>query len=61
MKSLYAKKTIKLPPEELVRQLHTKKLIEHYGYEKERIAFEQPIKLGREDKLIDKARACWKK
>ena len=33
-------------PEEIVRQLYLKKLIEHYGYPRERIALEKPVFFG---------------
>lgn len=46
-------KEIKLTPEELVRQLYTHRLINEYGYAPERIQFEYPIKMGREEKRID--------
>lgn len=46
-------KEIKLTPEEIVRQLYTSKLINEYGYPKERFAFEYPIYFGREAKRAD--------
>jgi type I restriction enzyme M protein len=46
-------KDIKLTPEEIVRQLYTRELIEAYGYPKERIVFEYPIYFGREAKRAD--------
>lgn len=46
-------KEIKLTPEEIVRQLYAAKLINDYGYPKERIAFEYPIYFGREAKRAD--------
>ena len=33
-------------PEEIVRQLYLRKLIDHYGYPKERIAIEKPVYFG---------------
>jgi len=33
-------------PEEIVRQLYLRKLIDHYGYPKERIAVEKPVYFG---------------
>ena len=36
-------KDIQLKPEEVVRQLYTKRLIEEYGYLKKRITFEYPL------------------
>lgn len=45
---------IKLTPEEIVRQLYTKKLINEYGYKKEQISFEVVVKMGRsENKRAD--------
>jgi type I restriction enzyme M protein len=46
-------KEIQLKPEEVVRQLYTLKLINGYGYPKKRIAFEYPVKFGRETKTAD--------
>lgn len=46
-------KEIKLTPEEIVRQLYTSKLINEYGYSKERLVFEYPIYFGREAKRAD--------
>lgn len=46
-------KEIKLTPEEIVRQLYAAKLINFYGYPKERMAFEYPIYFGRETKRAD--------
>ncbi len=46
-------KEIKLTLEEVIRQLFTAKLINHYGYPKERIVFEYPIYFGREAKRAD--------
>jgi len=46
-------KDIQLKPEEIVRQLYTHRLIEQYGYPKKRIAFEYPVKFGRETKSAD--------
>lgn len=43
-------KKIKLILEEVVSQLYTKELIAHYSYPKERLVFEYPIYLDREDK-----------
>lgn len=44
---------IQLKPEELVRQLYTARLINEYGYPKERIRFEHPVHFGREIKYAD--------
>jgi len=46
-------KEIELKPEEVVRQLYTKRLIEEYGYPKERITFEYLVTFGREKKRAD--------
>ncbi len=46
-------KDVKLTPEEIVRQLYAKRLIERYGYYKDRLAFEHPVSFGREKKKAD--------
>ncbi len=46
-------KKIQLKPEEIVRQLYARRLIEQYGYPAKRIAFEYPVKFGRETKSAD--------
>ena len=46
-------KEIKLTPEETVRQLFLNKLINTYGYSKDRITLEYPINFGREVKRAD--------
>jgi len=46
-------KEIQLKPEEVVRQLYTKRLIEQYGYPKKRLAFEYAVTFGREKKSAD--------
>lgn len=46
-------KEIKLTPEEVVRQLYAMKLLNEYGYPKERLAFEYPVYFGREAKRAD--------
>lgn len=46
-------KEIMLKPEEVVRQLYAMKLLEHYGYPKQRIKFEHAIHFGREVKSAD--------
>lgn len=46
-------KDIKLTPEEIVRQLYARTLIEDYGYPEKRIAFEFPVYFGREAKRAD--------
>jgi len=42
-----------LKPEEVIRQLYALKLMNHYGYPKERIRFEHPVQFGREKKSAD--------
>lgn len=46
-------KDIQLKPEEIVRQLYTKHLIDKYGYLKKRIEFEYQVNFGREKKSAD--------
>ena len=46
-------KEIVLKPEEVVRQLYAMKLLEEYGYPKQRIKFEHAIHFGREVKSAD--------
>ncbi len=46
-------KEIILKPEEIVRQLYAMKLLEDYGYPKQRIKFEHAIHFGREVKSAD--------
>lgn len=46
-------KDIKLTPEEAVRQLFLNKLINEYGYSKDRIILEFPVHFGREVKRAD--------
>ncbi|MCL1888420.1 MAG: type I restriction enzyme HsdR N-terminal domain-containing protein, partial [Kiritimatiellaeota bacterium] len=46
-------KGIRLTPEEMVRQLYAQKLMDEYGYPKERLAFEFPVHFGRETKRAD--------
>ncbi len=46
-------KEIVLKPEEIVRQLYTMKLLDEYGYSKQRIKFEHAIHFGREIKSAD--------
>ena len=53
VKCIIREKEVQLKPEEVVRQLCTKKLIEYYGYPKKRIAFEYPVSFGREKKKAD--------
>ena len=44
---------VQLKPEEVVRQLYTARLINHYGYPKNRLKFEHPVNFGREKKRAD--------
>ncbi len=44
---------IRLKPEEVVRQLYLHRLIETYGYPKNRIAVEFPVSFGTETKFAD--------
>ena len=46
-------KDIQLKPEEIVRQLYASRLIEGYGYPRERLAFEHPVSFGKETKKAD--------
>lgn len=46
-------KSISLKPEEIVRQLYLRKLIEEYQYPQKRIQLEYPIRFGREVKSAD--------
>lgn len=46
-------KEIILKPEEVVRQLYAMKLLEDYGYPKQRVKFEHAIHFGREVKSAD--------
>ena len=46
-------KDIQLKPEEVVRQLYAKRLIDQYGYPKHRLAFEYAVNFGRERKNAD--------
>ncbi|ADI73094.1 N-6 DNA methylase [Methanohalobium evestigatum Z-7303] len=44
---------IQLKPEEIVRQLYAKRLMDKYEYPKNRFAFEYPVSFGRETKNSD--------
>ena len=44
---------IQLKPEEVVRQLYATRLVNRYGYPRNRLAFEHPILFGREKKRAD--------
>ena len=46
-------KEIQLKPEEIIRQLYAEKLINAYGYPKQRIKFEHPVTMGRAVKSAD--------
>lgn len=46
-------KEVFLKPEEIVRQLYTSRLINHYGYPKKRIKFEHHVHFGRQVKFAD--------
>ena len=46
-------KDIQLKPEEVVRQLYAARLINQYGYPKNRLAFEYAVNFGREKKSAD--------
>ena len=46
-------KDIQLKPEEIVRQLYATRLVNQYGYPKNRIAFEYAVNFGREKKSAD--------
>jgi len=46
-------KEIQLKPEEIVRQLYTARLVNEYGYPKNRIKFEHSVHFGREVKSAD--------
>ena len=46
-------KDIQLKPEEVVRQLYTARLINQYGYPKNRLAFEFPVDFGSEKRSAD--------
>jgi len=50
---LIRNKEILLKPEEIIRQLYAAKLIDKYGYPKNRIKFEHPVSFGREVKSAD--------
>ena len=55
VKCIKREKDIQLKPEEVVRQLYAKRLIDEYGYPKSRLAFEHPVNFGREKKRADLA------
>ena len=47
------KKSVQLKPEEVVRQLYTARLLNHYRYPLERVRFEHPVNFGRQKKRAD--------
>ena len=53
IKCIKRTKDIQLKPEEMVRQLYAKKLIDEYGYPESRLAFEHPVNFGRQTKRAD--------
>lgn len=53
VKCLIRNKEIKLKPEEIVRQLYLARLLNEYGYPKQRLAVELPVKFGSETKFAD--------
>ena len=53
VKCLIRERDIRLKPEEVVRQLYLKRLLEDYGYPKSRIAVEHPVKFGSETRFAD--------
>jgi len=53
VKCIIRDKEIQLKPEEIVRQLYTQRLINEYGYPKNRIKYEHAIHFGREIKSAD--------
>lgn len=53
IKCIVRDKDVRLKPEEVVRQLYATRLIEEYGYPKNRLAFEYAVNFGRERKSAD--------
>ena len=53
VKCIKREKDIQLKPEEVVRQLYAMRLINRYGYDKKRLAFEYSVNFGREKKKAD--------
>ena len=53
VKCIVRGKDIRLKPEEIVRQLYAARLLEQYGYPKNRLAFEYPVDFGLEQKSAD--------
>lgn len=55
-KCIIRDKEIMMKPEEIIRQLYTEKLITEYGYPKDNIMFEKPVKsVGRDKDNVDYA------
>ena len=62
VKCIVRDRDVQLKPEEIVRQLYAARLINQYGYPKNRLAFEYAVNFGREKKsadivILDKDRA----
>ena len=53
VKCIVRDKDVQLKPEEMVRQLYAARLIDHYGYPKNRLGFESFVNMGREKKRAD--------
>ncbi len=53
VKCIVRSKDIQLKPEEIIRQIYATRLIDHYGYQKKRLAFEFSVTFGREKKKAD--------
>ena len=53
VKCIVRDKDIQLKPEEIVRQLYAARLINQYGYPKNRLGFEHSVSFGRETKKAD--------
>ncbi len=53
VKCIVRDKDIQLKPEEIVRQLYAARLLQQYGYPKNRLAIEHPVNFGRDTKRAD--------
>ena len=53
VKCILRDRDIRLTPEEVVRQLYAARLLDQYGYPKNRLAFEHSVSFGREKKRAD--------
>jgi type I restriction enzyme M protein len=53
IRCLVRDKDIRLKPEEIVRQLYLRRLMNTYGYQKHRIAVEFPVSMGSDKKFAD--------